>query len=125
MRLQLTDVHTRLLRSIRSLIAADPNLAQWLDDSDGPRLIIEGFDSEPWASLTFSGTRHRLDIRLQGPGHAVADASVHLRALLKEPELELPGHFLAEIEAIETISDIQHEGLTSLAIQVEALTIVE
>lgn len=125
MRLQLTDVHVRLLRGIRVLIAADPQLAQWLDDRDGPRLVIEGFDSEPWASLTFSGTRHRLDIRLQGLRAEIGVASTRLRALLEEPDLVLPGHFLAEIEVVESIAEIHQDGLMSVAIQVEALTIEE
>lgn len=125
MRFQLTDVHVRLLRGIRSLITSDPGLAHWLDDREGPAMVIEGFDSEPWASLTFSGTRHRLDVRLQGPAAEVEDASARLRALLKEPDLNLPGHFLAEIEVSRSISEIHQDGLMSLAIQVEALTIEE
>jgi len=125
MRLQLTDVHVRLLRGIRSLISSDPALALWLDDGKGPRLVIEGFDSEPWASLTFSGTRHRLDVRLKGPAAEVGPASERLRALLSDPDLALPGHFLAEIEVIESIAEIHQDGLMGFAIQVEALTIEE
>jgi len=123
MRLQLTDVHVRLLRGLRGLIASDPRLARWLDDSEGPSLVIEGFDSEPWASLTFTGTRHRLDVRLQGPHDEVEAASAQLRALLTEPDLSLPGHFLAEIEVVESIAEINQDGLMGLAIQIEALTI--
>ena len=118
-------MHIRLLRAIRGLIALNPLLARWLDESEGPNLVIEGFDSEPWASLTFSGRRHRLELRLQGIRGDVMAAAEALRALLRQPDLALPGHFLAEIEVAESIAEIHRDDHMRLAIQVEALTIEE
>lgn len=125
MRYQLTDVHVRLLRGIRTLIASDAELGRWLDGAEAPHLVIEAFDSEPWASLTFTGTRHRLDLRLQGPVGDVAKAAARVRQLLKDPALDLPGHFLAEIETEEKSPEAGGQGCVQVAIAVEALTIVE
>jgi hypothetical protein len=125
MRVQLTDAHVRLLRGVRAAISADGWLSQWLEGGDGPSLVIEDFASEPWASLTFSGMRHRLDIRLAGLEAGVDDAHARLRELLREPELDLPGHFLAELQLVEHVGEIHTDGHKSLAVRIEALTIEE
>lgn len=74
MRMLLTDAHVRLLRAMRSAIAADRWFEPWLDGRFGPALVIEDFTSEPWASLTFAGMRHAIDIRLSGPNADVEAA---------------------------------------------------
>ena len=81
----------RLLRGIRRVIIADPLLAGWLeqpvDQLAGPQpalcngLVIENFHSGPWASLTFSGMRHRLDVRLCGGEAHVVEAYERLKGL--------------------------------------------
>ncbi len=65
-----------------------------------------------WASATFTGTRHRLELRFGTDAARAAEAG---RAL-PEMEFSLPGHLVAEM-AIERV-----EGAT---IAVEALTIEE
>lgn len=145
MRSSLTDVHVRLLRGIREVIAADETLAGWLarpfDLVDAHRLdvhrldkhraeparglVIENFESEPWASLTFLGMRHRLDVRLSGEEAHVADAYDRLKALLADPPLNLPGHFVAELELIDSLGEIRPDGRMDLSVRIEALTIEE
>jgi hypothetical protein len=132
MRLPLSDVHIRLLRGVRAVIAGDPMLAPWMAAEAGPSLVIEDFESEPWASLTFSGTRHRLAIRLEGPPALVEAGKARLALLLDEPEIQVPGHFLADL-ALEAIpcreapapGKFDPDGHARLAIQMEALTIEE
>jgi hypothetical protein len=137
MRANLTTAHTRLLRAIRTIIQSDPWFAGWspLPESGGvsdcavrsaaPTLVIEEFASEPWASLTFSGTRHSLSIRLRGAQQDVESAYDRLECLLIEPDLDIPGHFLAEIELVESEGEIYSDGSMTLGIQFDALTIEE
>ena len=136
MRGLLVDAHIRLLRALRATIAADPWLDDWASivDAEGlhgapcaavPKLVIEDFASEPWASLTFSGMRHSLAIKLHGRQNDVETAYDRLEALLTEPDLNMPGHFLAEMELIESSGEIHLDGSMSLGIQFEALTIEE
>ena len=75
MRVGLSQVSASLLREIRKWAAGPtPHVAVPDGDTDAdarteaPLLIIEDFGEAPWASLTFSGTRHRVDIRLEGEG---------------------------------------------------------
>lgn len=132
MRMPLSDVHIRLLRGVRAVIAGDPLLASWMAAEAGPSLVIEDFESEPWASLTFSGTRHRLAIRLEGPIELVAAGQARLTQLMDEPDIHVPGHFLADL-ALEVTSGAERtafancdpDGHARLAIQLEALTIEE
>ena len=42
----------------------------------GARVVIEELRARDWASLTLTGTRHELDVRLDGPGAAAALAAV-------------------------------------------------
>lgn len=127
MRHMLTDAHIRLLRALRSLIAADSWFEPWLDNipGQGVSLVIEDFSSEPWASLTFAGMRHSLDVRLRGSQVDVEAAYDRLRALLLEPEIEVPGHFLAEMELVDSMGEIGMDGSMTLSLHYEALTIEE
>jgi hypothetical protein len=132
MRLPLSDVHVRLLRGVRATIAGDPLLAPWMAGDGGPALILEAFDCQPWASLTFNGMRHSLSIRLDGPAPLVEAGRARLAALFQDSDLGLSGHFVADLvlEAGterpgglgEADSRSEH---VSLALQLEALTIEE
>lgn len=127
MRMQLADAHVRLLRAMRQAIAADRWFDPWLGDGSGagPALVIEDFSSEPWASLTFTGMRHRIDIRLEGRQVDVEAAYDRLRALMTEPDLELAGHFLAEIALSCTHGEVRDDGGMAMTLSYEALTIEE
>ncbi|WP_199553609.1 hypothetical protein [Sandaracinobacteroides hominis] len=125
MRAGLTDPHIRLLRRMREWISTDPWFVDWRDRGGKPSLAIESFDSAPWASLTFSGMRHVLDVRLDGAGTDVEQALAQLREQLPETDLGIAGHFLAEIQVVETALEIGEDGRTSLCLRVEALTIEE
>lgn len=125
MRAGLTDPHVRLLRRMREWISADPWFANWHGRDAKPSLSIESFGSEPWASLTFSGSRHALDLRLDGADGDVKQALQQLQEQLSETDLGLAGHFLADIQITETTAEIDENGRTSLCLRIEALTIEE
>ena len=90
-----------------------------------PLLVIEDFCEEPWASLTFSGTRHRLELRLQGRAQAIEQAMAAISAWAEEDDPLLAGHFLAEVQVTETAREICDGGRMILCLRLDALTIKE
>ena len=76
---------------------------------------IERVDSREWASITFSGARHEITLRLGGEGaEAAADA---FAAGLDAAEFRLRGHILADIvlvgrEAVDGGVRLSLEALT-------------
>ena len=87
---------------------------------DRDRILLTEFRSADWHSLTFAGERHRIDLRIPGPG-AAAVAELLTRDL-GEAEFAIPRQIVADI-AVEGAM-IQHpDGAISLT--VEALTVEE
>lgn len=81
------------------------------------RMTIEELTSRRWASITFSGERHRMVLRLQGSG-ARAAAQAFL-ADLGEREFELKDHILVDIALLAMDDDRDDSVLLTL----EALTV--
>jgi len=54
-------------------------------------MVVETIESAPWSSLTFSGERHRLSLRLPGMGHDAFDIDF--------ATLAVPGRIIAIREA--------------------------
>ncbi|MFN3944719.1 MAG: hypothetical protein ACK4K7_07305 [Allosphingosinicella sp.] len=77
---------------------------------------LERIDSRPWASVTFSGARHRLVLRLAGAG--AEQAADRFLDGLEEREFQLPGHYVADIARV---SDARAGGV--VRIEIEALTV--
>ncbi|MCS6986609.1 MAG: hypothetical protein NZM40_04110 [Sphingomonadaceae bacterium] len=112
------------MAAIRRALAADPWFADWLGRApEGPALVLEGFDVEPWASLTFQGAIHRLAFRLSGPVMAVEAAWDRIEALLEAGDVPLGGQFLADWAAGEKEAVIGPDGRMTLRVEIEALTI--
>ena len=61
----------------------------------GARVVIEELRARDWASLTLTGMRHELDVRLDGPGWAAALAAVAQR--LPGDAITVSGQIMAEI----------------------------
>ena len=74
--------------------------------------------SRRWASITFSGERHRLNLRLEG-AEAGRAADAFLDGLC-EREFDLRGHILADIALVEDARDGDGVRLTLEALTVEA-----
>jgi len=79
---------------------------------------VEEEVSRRWASVTFSGERHRLRLSLGGAQAAIA-ADAFLDGLA-EREFELRGHILADIALVEDKRDAVSVRLTLEALTVEA-----
>jgi hypothetical protein len=90
-----------------------------------PTMVIEELREEPWASLTFTGTRHHVELRLDGHAQALADA-IEALAKWSEDADPLPGgHFLAEVQVMETAREVGEGGRMALSLRLDALTIEE
>jgi hypothetical protein len=84
----------------------------------GAAVAIESLASRTWASVTFSGERHRLALCLPGPGAAAA-ADAFLEDLA-ERDFALSGHILADIVLVERFEEEEQVRLV-----LEALTVAE
>lgn len=111
-------VATTLLREIGILLRIS------LGNREKTILIIEGVESVEWASLTFVGERHILDVRIDGEATAVAAALAAIVRDLPDVEVAIPGHFIAEIRA-EPVPLAAATGActASRALRVEALVL--
>jgi hypothetical protein len=83
----------------------------------GATPIVEAVESRTWASITFSGERHRIALRIEGgDGPAAADRFLDG---LAEREFDLGGHLLADIAAVADERDGDVIRLTLEALTVE------
>lgn len=80
------------------------------------RIEVEELVSRPWASITFSGARHMLWLRIDGPGAAAA-ADRFLDGL-GEREFPMRGHLLADIVAAS-----DERTADAVRLRIEALTV--
>ena len=84
------------------------------------RILLTQFRSTDWNSLTFSGERHLIDLRIPGPG--AGDVADCLTAGLEEADFAIPGQIVADIAAIGA----PVKGADgSLTLRIEALTVAE
>ncbi len=85
---------------------------------DRDRILLSDFRSTDWQSLTFTGERHRIALRVPGPGAAaIADS---LTRELGEAEFHIPGQIVADIGVEGAM--IEHPDVS---LTIEALTIAE
>ncbi len=83
----------------------------------GAAVAFEAAASRPWASITFSGERHRLTLCLPGPGAAAA-VEMFLDGL-EERDFALKDHVLADIEA----TGVERDADGQVRLTLEALTV--
>ena len=102
----LHDAHVGLLRSLRGLLASG-ELASGL-----PPLTIEGLSATPWASATFTGQTHSIELRVRGTNVE------RLLAQLASIDPMIPGHALIDL----TISEVARSA-DGVRVVIEALTL--
>jgi hypothetical protein len=107
MKLAMSPAAAGLLRALLSRAGVEKN-----------RILLTEIRSVPWQSLTFSGERHCIDLRIPGPG--AAGVAGLLTGGLGEAEFSLPGHIVADISLDGEIGT-HPDGAVSLTI--EALTV--
>jgi hypothetical protein len=88
--------------------------------SDGQGSVLAHVE-QPWASITFAGSRHRLRIAYAGP--AGVEAGEMLIAELPEHEFALPGQLVADA----TVTGAEHTMLPEpqLVVECEILLLEE
>jgi len=74
-----------------------------------------------WASATFSGTRHRVELRFEGA--EAIEAGETFIALLPEHEFAIPGHLVADATVVEVDHRLQPEA--RLTVMAELLLLEE
>lgn len=79
--------------------------------------MVGRFHSVDWQSLTFTGERHEITLRLSGPDPAPALAL--LRGGLADAEWQLSGHVVGDI----LIVGERAAGDGSVVVEIEALTL--
>jgi hypothetical protein len=109
MKLAMSPAAAGLLRALLSRAGIDRN-----------RILLTDFRSSDWRSLTFAGERHRIDLRVPGPG--AAGIAALLTHDLGEAEFAIPGQIVADI-AVEGAMVEHPDGAVSLTI--DALTVEE
>jgi hypothetical protein len=99
-----------LRRPWRGLLAAVQNLA-------GGQAELLRHEEQPWASVTFTGSRHRLALAFTGADAMVAGET--LIAALPEHEFAIPRQLVAEA----TVTAVRHETipLPKLTVECELL----
>ncbi len=100
-----TDSTTELLRSLcRTFVSFE--------------VAFEEIRSRSWASVTFTGARIRLRLKLEGPG--AAEQADRFLDSLPDLEFELRGHIVADIALC---SDRRGDGGEEVELVLEALTV--
>jgi hypothetical protein len=79
---------------------------------------VDELISRSWASVTFSGARHRIVVSLVGAGAAAAADS--FLTGMEDAEFDLRGHLLADIALIAEDRDLDGERVQ---VRLEALTV--
>jgi hypothetical protein len=112
-------VHVALLRAIAFEAGLDGG------DREKPILIVEEIRSVDWASATFIGARHEIDLRFEGPAAAVAAAADRLVEALPDADIPICGHIVAEIAAAPVNTAKQKVNISAGRLRVNVLTIVD
>ena len=89
-----------------------------------PILTVEDIAVEEWASLTFEGHRHRVELCLDGAPALVEAAAKVFAAKLGEVEFDVAGEIVADI-ALTSTALVRGGGRTSRRLCFEVLTIAE
>ncbi|BBC72908.1 conserved hypothetical protein [Altererythrobacter sp. B11] len=100
---------------------ADGHLKAQLDALGGEAGLLIWHEQRAWASITFSGTRHRLEYAFEG-GDAVERGRAMLDAL-PEHEFRIPGQLVADAAVIERREEL--EGPARLEAAIEVLLLEE
>lgn len=101
------DAATALLRALRQ------RFAQYAG-----RFRIDDLSSRAWASVTFSGARHKIAFSLEGAG--AAGAADGFLARMGDDEFDLRGHILADIALA---GEERSAAGDHVRIRIEALTV--
>ena len=86
---------------------------------DRDRILLIEIVSVDWQSLTFTGERHRIELRISGPNSG--EIAERMTNRLEDAEFSIPGVLVADI-IVASGPSVGLDGSTTLTI--EALTVV-
>lgn len=120
MRAMGNHIQIGILRAVAELIGAS-------DDRKKTILVVEEVRSVEWASATFVGARHEIDLRIEGEATKVTAALARMVAELSDLEIPVAGHIIAEISASLRPKDECETNLElgTRFVTVNALTIID
>mgnify|MGYP003636853655 CR=1 FL=1 len=84
-------------------------------------ITFEEIVSRSWASITFTGARHEIVLRLEGEG--ADDATSAFLTNLEAAEFRLRGHILADIALVTDERSAGPQGAPRVRMKLEALTV--
>jgi len=84
------------------------------------RILLSDFRSTDWQSLTFSGERHRIELRIPGPNSG--EVVERMCDRLEDAEFSIPAVLVADI-GLAAGPSLSLDGSTSVVI--EALTVTD
>jgi hypothetical protein len=87
-----------LTRSAKPIRGTGARLREALLELSGRKAAVLRHDEKSWASITFAGTRHRLELAFEGE-EAIAAGELFI-AFLPEHEFTLPGQLVADAAII-------------------------
>jgi hypothetical protein len=112
-------VHAAILRAIAAEADVDS------DDREKPIMVIGEIRTTDWASATFVGARHEIDVRLDGEPGAIAAAVDRLTSRLPERDIPISGHIVAEIAVTPVNTSKQKVNIGVCRLIVNVLTITD
>lgn len=92
-------LHDTALAPFRGRRRPTDHLREALLELANGRATILAHNEKPWASVTFAGARHRLELEFEGP--AAILAGERFIADLPEHEFTLPGQLVADAAVTE------------------------
>ena len=109
MKLAMSTAAAGLLRALLARTGVDRN-----------RILLSNFRSTDWNSLTFTGERHHILLRIPGP--AAAPVVALLVEGLEEADFTIPGQIVADIALTRPPAELD-DG--AIMVEIEALTVAE
>lgn len=100
-------ISSALARALRAEFAGFPGA-----------VTVEPIGHTTWASVTFSGARHRLHLSIAGEG--AAGAAADFLARMEDVEFAIPGQIVADLALV---AEERREGGGFVRLELEALTI--
>jgi hypothetical protein len=118
MRSAANHVAAALLRAVAATAGLTSN------DREKAIMIVEEVVSTDWASATFVGATHCLQLRFEGASDVIAEV---FRACdgLAEREIPIPGHIVAELSALPGPTQHIDDNMIAKTLTVNVLTIVD
>lgn len=124
-----SSAHGQLLFGLRQRIRSHPVLAPlWAEWPGSAGLSLASLESRPWSSATFSGERHRLELRLRSRPQTPADTLAQVNVLIRhldDVQLPISGHALIDFHFATARTEASPDDGADCLICFDALTLAD